>query len=320
MPVNYQLPPWLDQKAAINPADAYVQSLHIGAQIGMEKSRLQQENEIARMQADAKRQEMERRAAMDAQQLEVARAYHQQQNELRLADLNQKQQLIEAQAQDAARKFTAQQRYRQRFQELTAAGIDPDQAARTAALENAGELLGPSGLNQVARPRPNYKFVPGTDQQPASWQAEGQRPVTIPRSALPQKAADIEPMTKEIPGTDLMIVSNPQTGHFVVRSKGTKTGELSTKDKATLAAKIPGMIAQVDKITDDKLKAGAMQKILDLNAALKGPTAPAESPAKEDQTDEDSDNTDEESAPETPTPKRFRYNLQTRKIEPIEGD
>lgn len=140
MPVNYQLPPWLDQKAAINPADAYVQSLHIGAQIGMEKSRLQQENEIARMQADAKRQEMERRAAMDAQQLEVARAYHQQQNELKLAELNQQQELITAKATEAARRFSAQQRYRQRYTELTASGIEPDRAAATAALENAGEL------------------------------------------------------------------------------------------------------------------------------------------------------------------------------------
>lgn len=203
MPVNYQLPSWLAQQAAPNPAEAYIQNLRVGAQIGMEKSRLQQENEIARMQADAKRQEMERRAAMDAQQLEVARAYHQQQNELKLAELNQQQELITAKATEAARRFSAQQRYRQRYTELTASGIEPDRAAATAALENAGELgISPTEIGAFSKalhPKtilpPSFMKSPGgaeiaVDQQTGSFKALSRPPVS--EASRMQRAANTE--------------------------------------------------------------------------------------------------------------------------------
>lgn len=137
---QYATPPWLAQPAAPNPAEAFIQNLHVGAQIGMEKQRLQQQAVQAQMAAQARADELERRHALEAQQIEIDRAHQQQAAELKQRELAQQEQVVQMRAQEAAQRFTARQRYQQRYQELSATGIDPDRAAATAALENAPQL------------------------------------------------------------------------------------------------------------------------------------------------------------------------------------
>lgn len=174
MAAEYPMPPWIAQSAAPNPAAAFIQSLHLGAQIGMERNRLQQDNEQARMAADARAAELERRNALEQQQLEIERAARQQQNELKAADLAQAQQLIEAKTRDAAQRFQAQQRYRQRFDELTASGLEADKAAAISSLENA-PALGMSGAEVAQFTRTLRPNVPADEPRMVTDPNTGQK-------------------------------------------------------------------------------------------------------------------------------------------------
>lgn len=99
----------------------------------------------------------------------------------------------------AAIKYQGSRGYMQDIQN----GVKPDMALSkwaplmfySRASTGAGSLV--NAL--TPKPMPNYQFVPGANGAPATYQAQGFRPVVVPQSAIPQTpVAPPEPIVKEL--------------------------------------------------------------------------------------------------------------------------
>lgn len=109
---DYPLPPWLTPRT--DPAQAFVTSMHLGAQIAQQQNQLQAEQERAQMETQARQQALQQQTLRAQQQIEMQRAYHDAVVGLRQDQLDQVSQANQLKAQVAARKFAAQQQFRQR--------------------------------------------------------------------------------------------------------------------------------------------------------------------------------------------------------------
>jgi hypothetical protein len=156
MPVNYQLPPWLQQQAAPNPATAYIQSLHEGAQIGIQQQQLQQRRVLAERELADREANTEREANLAKQKIEYDRAMHEQEMALEQQKVAQDKAVSDSKIQETSRRFAAQQR----VQQAMAGGVPVEQAM----LQEAANLdLGSGDLRSLlAAARPPKPFVPQT--------------------------------------------------------------------------------------------------------------------------------------------------------------
>lgn len=142
MAVNYPIPPWLSRD--YNPAEKFVQGMQLGASIGQERNKLNQQAATTQMEAQVKSDQSARNALLEQQQNEVQAAYHQQQIDLQQKELEQKQQKVQLETQDAARTFQAQQEYKQSSQALIDQGVDPEEAYLRSAMR-VGPMMGITG-------------------------------------------------------------------------------------------------------------------------------------------------------------------------------
>ncbi len=143
MPINYGLSaqPWL--KPA-DPSAAYAKGFGLGnqagaaqAQIAMERARLNEASNRTAVEIALKQQQLEKESMVEAQKLEVAKAYHQQQAELQSQALEQKQQALQEKIKQAAQ----QQMQMDRFRQAIANGDDPVRASLAlAGLTGTGAL------------------------------------------------------------------------------------------------------------------------------------------------------------------------------------
>ncbi len=146
MPVDYKIAPWL------RPADttgAYAKGFGLGnqagqaqAQIAMERARLNEASNRTAVEIALKQQQLEKESMVEAQKLEVAKAYHQQQAELKQQELEQKAQAIQEKVKQAAQQQIQMERYRQAI----ANGDDPALATlmHASGLPNMGGAVGTS--------------------------------------------------------------------------------------------------------------------------------------------------------------------------------
>jgi len=96
----------------------------------------------------------------------------------------------------------------------------PGTATMPASFQAPGER--PVVVNRSALPEAataQYSFVPGTTNAPATYQAPGKRPVIVPRSALP--------ISQTLGALDVKEVA-PGTGIYVIRSPGSVDFKIAT--------------------------------------------------------------------------------------------
>lgn len=113
---------------------------------------------------------------------------------------------------NAAIQYQSQRGYNQDLQ----SGMSPDQAlAKWAPLMlGKGGLTGAASMIRATQPKPNFSFVPGEEGAPATFQAPGQRPVVVPRSAMPRGNAEDLQITDVMPGVKL--IRDMQSGVFKI--------------------------------------------------------------------------------------------------------
>lgn len=119
---EYPLPSWLQVRG--DPGAEYTSAFHAGAQIQLEKQRLQQEAAQNAETSAIRQQQLQQDAIYDRQKAATEDAYKTASLGLRKAELDATQQKINMTAADAARRFSAQQKAKQLIQ----SGVDPVQA------------------------------------------------------------------------------------------------------------------------------------------------------------------------------------------------
>ncbi len=185
MPVNYPIAPWL------RPADttgAYAKGFGLGnqagqaqAQIAMERARLQEANNRTAVEIALKQQQLEKESMVEAQKLEVAKAYHEQQASLKNQELEMKQQALQEKVKDAAAREALLARYRQNI----ANGADP--------IKETLALAGQTGTGaEVAQALRSYGL--------ANKETGSREPL--------RKTFDID-------GKKVEAIYNPASGHFL---------------------------------------------------------------------------------------------------------
>lgn len=198
---NYPIPPWI--KPPQNLAADYAEGAQLGAKIGMERQKAQQEREMVAMESQVKAQQLQQKALQDQQELAVQKAYHDQQIALRQKQLDQAQQVVTQKTQAAARQFAAQQR----FQQMVTSGMDPDKAALSIGPELFGNsMAGFAGVAKEVYQRSN-PFVPTTktvdgvklvQESPNRW-ARVPMPSSVSGQPL-QLSPILDPSGKTVPG------------------------------------------------------------------------------------------------------------------------
>jgi len=124
----------------------------------------------------------------------------------------------------------------------------------------AGGMTGAASMIRATQPKPDFKYVPGAEGEPASFQAPGQRPVIVPRSAMPLKEGMPEVDIKEIsPGAGVYVVRSPGQPVKIATAKG---GELTEAQKANLLAKIPSMQKQLLNLDEESPEYSQMTNVI----------------------------------------------------------
>lgn len=179
-----------------------------------------------------------------------------------------------AQAEQAITAATQYQGVRT-YQRLLDQGVPAAEALQKAGpmmffsgSRGAG-LSGAAAMLRQSEPKPEYQFVPGTDVAPATFQAPGQKPVVVNRSALPLAEKDIAPKVFSYAGKDYLY--NPQTG-AITTPKGT---ELNDKDRLALAKAVPKMIADMQSINPESPEYATAKAMLEMVKREASGAAPA---------------------------------------------
>lgn len=105
------------------------------------------------------------------------------------------------------------------------------------AKPGGGNLAGVASMIRATQPKPNFAFVPGQNGAPPTFQAPGQRPVIVPRSAMPISTAGNLLKEEVAPGILAVRAPGATTVH-IVKANG---AELSQKDRLLLLPKIHSM-------------------------------------------------------------------------------
>lgn len=133
---NYILPPWL-HPSRTDPAQAFVSAFQTGAQVANQRARLAQHAEQVAMDAAIKDREVQRRAALDQQRVEIAKARTQAEIGIREQQLN----VVQERARDTARMAAANFKLRamQDQREDAKIGMVQEKQARSVAAQNEAQ-------------------------------------------------------------------------------------------------------------------------------------------------------------------------------------
>ena len=129
---NVVIPPWLE---APDTAGEFLKGASIGASIGAEKARLQQEEQHAAMEGQLRQQQIQRETTLQQQQLATQQAYRQAQLGLRAQQLQQVEQVNAYKMRQAADSMSQQRG----FADAVASGMP-------VALETNGTVREARGL------------------------------------------------------------------------------------------------------------------------------------------------------------------------------
>lgn len=276
MPVNYPIPPWAAMRAPPNPAEAYIQNLRLGVEIGQqnqriaqEQKRLQQNRELAEMQIASREKEQEQRALREEQKLEMERARNEAEQGLKQQQLDEAKKLTDAKVQQAALQFQATQR----VQAAVAGGEDP---AKAMFREAAGLRLPAGDLRAVMQAnqppfQPSLVDVGGGEQ---AMQVSPGRYVRVPRQ-IEKKYGPVK--TEPLPDGGTAVYREGSPGVHVLKRTDTKP-KLSLSALASLAKSLPDLIDEAKRAGPGSPQAKLLEKVqqqlneADENAPAKKPT------------------------------------------------
>lgn len=197
---SYPLPSWLQTKPS-DAAETFISAYHAGASVNMAKARLQQEQQQAQMELQAKKEIAQQNNLRQQQQLEIEKARAQAEMGLKQQALDQADQKIKLTAASAARKYAAQEKYKQ----LISTGMNPDEAALKIGPEAFGSMAGMAGLSKEVYQR-QHPFVPSETtvggQKLIQTSPNRFEKASVPPSVGPVQAQDVlDPQTGQpIPG------------------------------------------------------------------------------------------------------------------------
>lgn len=163
-----------------------------------------------------------------------------------LADvpLDQAQKAIQA-----AIQYQSQRGYQQDLD----SGMSPYQAlAKWAPLMLGKGLSGAASMVRATQPKPNFSFVPGGDEAPATFQAPGQRPVIVPRSSMPRGDAEALEISEVMPGVKL--IRDRQSGIFKIATGERPMNEAQRLKLMKDSIKMKKDISNMDKDTPEYLE------------------------------------------------------------------
>lgn len=142
---------------------------------------------------------------------------------------------------NAAKEFMAIRGYQKDIEAGKPADESLAKWAPLGLLGKKANLAGAGSFIKAVRPRPKFSFVPGTETQPASFQAPGERPVIVPRTAMPLSQTAPELIKQEVaPG--IFAVRDPRSASIhIVKGSGES---LTQKDRMSLITKLPSMERQ----------------------------------------------------------------------------
>lgn len=158
----YPIPQWLEPGAAQGYGQLFAGGQRLGAEIGMQQQRLQQQAYLTQLEMSAKEAESQRREQLQRQELEMEKAYRQAQIGLRQRELDQQQEQLNVQVTAAARKAQAQQSAQIEAQQLVGQGVPEEQAYMRSYLKYASDLNMPgASMAAVLRGSRTAQLPPG---------------------------------------------------------------------------------------------------------------------------------------------------------------
>ena len=126
MPQAYPIPPWMGPQPQI--AQLYAEGVKIRQQTVLERERLNNQQVLARMQIDARREEADRNHLLEQQQLEIEKAYKEAEVGLRQEELKRRDEETQLKVQEAARQYQSQQMAQQEAEQMIQGGLEPETA------------------------------------------------------------------------------------------------------------------------------------------------------------------------------------------------
>ena len=235
---NYAIPPWLAQRAAPNPAEAYIDSLRQGAQLAQENKALEQRRELAEMELQARQAAQAAEEQRKQTEIEYDHALRQEQIGLEQQRISEAKALTDQKIQEAGRRFAAQQR----VQQAIAAGASPEKAMFDEAANldmSAGDI---GALARVLRSgqaaKPNIQETPyGPMLQTGSGPGAGFKPIARPPATVATPQAQDVPDESGNPSGLLSVTDQAGRQHFYPRRPPPKPpGDEAAKDAAKRAA------------------------------------------------------------------------------------
>lgn len=158
---------------------------------------------------------------------------------------------------NAAQKFMAMRGYQKDLEK----GVAADQAfMKWAPSLLGGKLTGAGPMLKAMQPAPNYQFVPGAEGAPATFQSPGQRPVIIPRTAMPLPPGGEEFIKKEIiPG--VFAIGRPGgTGTQIVKANG---DSLTKVERLKLLTAVGNMEKGIGALTEGTPEYKNLREVID---------------------------------------------------------
>lgn len=296
----YPIPDWIRPPADI--AGEYLRGVQLGSSIASEQQRLQQQAAVQSTELAIKQQQAQQDHLLEQQRMEISKAYQQQEIGLKQQQLAQAQQLTNIKTQDAARKLQA----RTSYQDWLNQGRDPVEGI--------------------------LRFFPGTDESMTGYGAV----------AKDMQLKNFVPKELQV-GNQQLIQTSPTAYHVVPPQQATSTGPVKAQQvlDPTSGKPLDWMIAvpgpkgmeyrnrptqstrrqekELDDLRNQWTARGANLDTGDIPKDL-GPTTKRAFDADRKRYQQLKNLVESGQPDEAPKPaagKRYRFNPQSGKIEPV---
>jgi multidrug efflux pump subunit AcrA (membrane-fusion protein) len=269
----------------------------------LKQQELQQQGQIASMQAAAQAAANERDHQLRQAQLSITAEMEQQK-------LGMAQQQLQLQTQQAQQKVQAQQSYTSRVQQLMAGGMSADAAGEQAALEIGPSLIGESvsGLGSLKRADALTNWKPSEITMPSGTIMEMNAPGRATEARLPVEWTPDTAAGTQTSSTG-KVEALPRGPGLTQDQKAIEIYRLNNeKDKLLQSKYIDPSVADalgagtgIDPAWSDRQKksyASFKKRLDDIDGQIK-----YYSPQQQDTN--------------TATPAQFRYNPDTKQLEPV---
>jgi hypothetical protein len=304
---SYPIPEWLKPRG--DPGAEFTAAYHAGASVAMEQQRLQAERERSAMQAAERAQIAQQDALVQQQKIEVDKAYNQAQIGLRKQQLDQAQQKIAQTAQSAARRFQAQSQ----IKSAIAAGMPADEAYLKFGADAFTSMAGVAPLIKQHQERVN-PFAPSIEQLDVPGTTNK---VTIARTG-PNTSQIVRDQQAEGPIQSQPVLDpqgNPIPGMVGIPSARGSPNVRNVPKQSNPAEK---ELLRLEKLQDSDVMgqsaAAADEKSLSKFRQIQRKTY-TERQARIDELKKEL-----QSGTSSATGKRFKYNPDTKKLEPVNAD